>query len=81
MDMLVNARNGTRSEHSLEFLSNSMGTLDKYEIKGRYLVMNNAAIHKAHKVQSLIEIRGYDATYFCSSFLHPTKLFWSKIQR
>lgn len=42
----VNARIGTRREHFLEFLSSAMVTLDQHGMKGRYLFMGNAAIHK-----------------------------------
>lgn len=46
------------------------------------LVMDNAAIHKVHEVQSLIETRGYKATYLppYSPFLNPIALFWSKVK-
>lgn len=78
----ANARIGTRSEHFLEFLSNVMDTLNQHGMRGRYLVMGNAAIHKVHEVQSLIETRGYKATYLppYSPFLNPIELFWSKLK-
>ncbi|EIE78266.1 hypothetical protein RO3G_02970 [Rhizopus delemar RA 99-880] len=41
----ANARIGTRSEHFIEFLIGVMDTLDQFDMKGRYLVMDNAAIH------------------------------------
>lgn len=59
----INARVGTRREHFLEFLSSIMNTLGKHGMKGRYLVMDNAVIHKVDKVQNLIQNRGYKATY------------------
>lgn len=62
-DVEVNTRVGTRSEHFLEFLSNVMDTLDQHGVKGRYLVMDNAAIHKVDEAQNLIENRGYKTTY------------------
>lgn len=31
---------------------------------GHYLVMNKAAIHIVHVVQSLVDMCGYKATYF-----------------
>jgi hypothetical protein len=81
-DVEVNTRVGTRSEHFLEFLSNVMDTLDQHGMKGRYLVMNNASIHKVDEVQNLIENHGYKATYLplYSSFLNFIELFWSKIK-
>lgn len=71
-DVEVNTRVGTHSEHFLEFLSNVMDTLDQHGMKCRYLVMNNASIHKVDEVQNLIENHSYKATYLplCSSFLN-----------
>ncbi|CEP09353.1 hypothetical protein [Parasitella parasitica] len=71
-----------RCEHFLEFLSNVMDTLDQHGMKGRYLVMDNASIHKVNEVQNLIENRGYKATYLppYSPFLNPIELFWSKVK-
>ncbi|CEJ00962.1 hypothetical protein RMCBS344292_18454 [Rhizopus microsporus] len=78
----VNARVGTRSEHFLEFLVGVMDTLDQFDMKGRHLVMDNAAIHKVTEVQSLIKSRGYKATYLppYSPFLNSIELFWSKVK-
>ena len=51
-------------------------------MKGRHLVMDNAAIHKVTEVQILIESRGYRATYLppYSPFFNPIELFWSKFK-
>lgn len=59
-----------------------MDTLDQHGMKGRYLVMDNASIHKVDEVQNLIENRGYKATYLppYSPFLNPIELFWSKVK-
>lgn len=78
----VNARVGTRREHFLEFLSSAIDTLDQHGMKGRYLVMGNAAIHKVDEVQKLIENRGYKTTYLppCPPFLNLIELFWSKVK-
>lgn len=59
-----------------------MGTLDKHEISGRYIVLDNAAIHKVAAVQGFIENRGYKAGYLppYSPFLNPIELFWSKVK-
>lgn len=46
----VNARVGTRSKHFLEFLVGVMDILGQFGMKGRYLVMDNAAIHKVTEV-------------------------------
>lgn len=78
----VNARVGTRSEHFKEFISNVMDTLDKHNMQGRYLVLDNASIHKVSDVQDLIKCRGYKVAYLppYSPFLNPIELFWSKLK-
>ncbi|EIE92185.1 hypothetical protein RO3G_16896 [Rhizopus delemar RA 99-880] len=77
----ANARIGTRSEHFIEFLIGVMDTLDQFDMKGRYLVMDNAAIHKVTEVKDLIASRGYKVIYLppYSPFLNPIELFWSKM--
>ncbi len=78
----VNARVGTRSEHFIEFLIGVMDTLDQFDMKGRYLVMDNAAIHKVTEVKDLIASRGYKVIYLPPylPFLNPIELFWSKVK-
>jgi hypothetical protein len=76
------AKIGTRSEHFLEFIEGVMDTLDKHDMKDRYIVMDNAAIHKVSEIQEAILKRGYKPI-----FLHPyspllslIELFWSKLK-
>ena len=59
-----------------------MDTLDQFDMKGRYLAMDNAAIHKVTEVQSLIESRGNKVTYLppYSPFSSLIELFWSKVK-
>lgn len=59
----VNARVGTRSKHFLDFLGSLMNTLDQFDMQGRYLVMDKAAIHKVNEVQELIASRDYKVAY------------------
>ncbi|KAG0759456.1 hypothetical protein G6F22_019373 [Rhizopus arrhizus] len=40
------AKVGTRAEHYLSYLSNVMDILDRNNMRGFYLVMDNAPIHK-----------------------------------
>lgn len=42
--MVINGKVGTRSEHFLAYLNNVMDTLDKNNIKGQYIVIDNAPI-------------------------------------
>ena len=48
--MVVNGRVGTRTEHFLTYISNVMDVLDRNNMKGHYLVMDNAPIHTPVKV-------------------------------
>jgi transposase len=58
------ARIGTRTEHYLGYLENVMDVLDKNNLKGHYLVMNNAPIHKPATVRSCIEKEAINAYTF-----------------
>jgi transposase len=80
--MVVNGRVGTRTEHFLTYISNVMDVLDRNNMKGHYLVMDNAPIHTPVKVRELIESRGYRCLYLppYSPFLNPIEEFWSKVK-
>ncbi|KAG2216119.1 hypothetical protein INT45_011319 [Circinella minor] len=79
---VVNARIGTRTEHLIVFLNKVIDILDENDIKGRYLVMDNAPIHTNLPIARLVEQRGYKCTYLApySPFLDPIKEFWSKVK-
>ncbi|KAL1933526.1 hypothetical protein VTP01DRAFT_7616 [Rhizomucor pusillus] len=60
------AKNKSKDDHNLgcnlyiRFLKATMDEMDKYEqMKGHYLVMNNAPIHKADDISRYIESRKY----------------------
>ena len=77
---MVSGRVGTRTEHFLAYISNVMDVLDKNDMKGLYLVMDNAPIHSPVKIRDLVESRGYKCLYLppYSPFLNPIEEFWSK---
>lgn len=79
---LVNGRVGTRTTHYLQFLQKTMDVLDANDLRGRYLVMDNAPIHKSDEVQNLVSSRGYKCMYLpvYSPFLNPIEEMWSKIK-
>jgi hypothetical protein len=80
--MVVSGRVGTRTEHFLAYISNVMDVLDTNDMKGHYLVMDNAPIHTPVKVRELVEGRGYKCLYLppYSPFLNPIEEFWSKVK-
>lgn len=79
---VVNGRIGTRTTHYLQFLASTMDVLDQNDMKGRFLVMDNAPIHRSPEVQNLISSRGYRCIYLppYSPFLNPIEEMWSKIK-
>jgi transposase len=81
-EVKINGKVGTRTEHFLVYLTNVMNTLDKNNIKGQYIVMNNAPIHKSKVIKTLVEERGHKCIYLppYSPFLNPIEEFWSKVK-
>jgi transposase len=59
-----------------------MDVLNKNNMQGYYLVMDNAPIHTPAKVLDLIESRRYKCLYLppYSPFLNPIEEFWSKVK-
>ena len=59
-----------------------MNVLDRNNMKGHYLVMDNAPIHTPAKVRDLVESRGYKCLYLppYSPFLNPIEEFWAKVK-
>ena len=54
---------GTRAEHYLNYLSSVMDVLDRSNMSGFYLVMDNAPVHKPATVRNLRESKGYRCGY------------------
>ncbi|KAG1098393.1 hypothetical protein G6F42_017998 [Rhizopus arrhizus] len=73
----VNGRVGTRAIHFLEFLDGVLTSLDQNGMTGRYIVMDNATIHKTDEIRNYIQERGYKAAYLpsYSPFLNPIEEF------
>lgn len=80
----VKITKGTNTDHYLAYLSNVMDVLDLNNLKGFYLVMDNAPIHgpRGKKVIDYIVGRGYKCVYLppYSPFLNPIEEFWSKVK-
>lgn len=74
---------GTRAIHFLKFLDGVMNCLDMNGMQGRYIVMDNATIHKTDEIKYYIKERGYKAIYLppYSPFLNPIEEFWAKVRR
>lgn len=74
---------GTVAGHYLSFLKSTMGEMDKFgNMKGHYLVMDNAPIHKAEDICRYIESREYRCAYLLSYLpeLNPIEQFWSAVK-
>ncbi|KAI8636197.1 hypothetical protein BD408DRAFT_321915, partial [Parasitella parasitica] len=50
----VNGRVAARAIHFLEFLDGVLTSLDQNGMTGRYIVMNNATIHKTDEIRNYI---------------------------
>lgn len=79
---------GTTTNHYIAFLRDTMDMMDQYpQMKGFYLVMDNAPIHTRPEIDVLITARGYQCVYLppYSPELNPIEQFWavtkSKIKR
>ncbi|KAL1934995.1 hypothetical protein VTP01DRAFT_4135 [Rhizomucor pusillus] len=74
---------GTATGHYLSFLKVTMDEMDKYpQMKGHYLVMDNAPIHKSDDISKYVESRGYRCAYLPSYApkLNPIEHFWSVVK-
>ncbi|CEP10482.1 hypothetical protein, partial, partial [Parasitella parasitica] len=74
---------GTVTGHYLSFLKATLDEMDKYpEMKGHYLVMDNAPIHSSIDMGKYIHSRGYRCVYLppYSPELNPIEQFWSVVK-
>jgi hypothetical protein len=74
---------GTVTGHYMKFLEKSMDEMDQYpELKGHYIVMDNAPIHTADQIDEMITARGYRSIYLppYSPELNPIENFWSIVK-
>ena len=74
---------GTVTRDYLNFLKATLDEMNKYpEMKGHYLVMNNAPIHSSTDIGKYIHSRGYRYTYLppYSPELNPIEQVWSVVK-
>lgn len=78
----VRKTTGTNADHYQEFVKSVIDILDKAGLKGMYLVMDNASIHRSKGLQELVEARGHKCCYLppYSPFLNPIEECWSKMK-
>lgn len=65
------------------FIAKTLDEMDKFpEMKDFYLVMDNAPIHTSQDITTMVEARGYKATYLppYSPELNPIENFWSFVK-
>lgn len=70
---------GTITNHYLRFIDDILEEMDKYpEMKGHYLLMDNAPIHTSNLIRVAIKSRGYKCIYLppYSPELNPIEQFW-----
>lgn len=74
---------GIMTGHYLSFLKATLDEMDKYpEMKGHYLVMDNAPIHSSIDIGKYIHSRGYRCVHLppYSPELNPIEQFWSVVK-
>ncbi|KAG2226244.1 hypothetical protein INT45_005916 [Circinella minor] len=74
---------GTIGEHYLQFISDTMDIMDEFsEMKGYFIIMDNAPIHVPEIIDPIIMQRGYTPVYLppYSPELNPIEQFWSIIK-
>ncbi|GAA5795413.1 hypothetical protein HPULCUR_000770 [Helicostylum pulchrum] len=70
---------GTTGEHYLQFISDTMDIIDEFsEMKGYFIILDNAPIHASEIVDLIIMQRGY--TQWTFQELNAIKQFWSIIK-
>ncbi|KAG1442606.1 hypothetical protein G6F56_010995 [Rhizopus delemar] len=79
----TNLKRGTVTVHYLSFLKATLNEMDKYpEMRGHYLVMDNAPIHSSTDIGKYIHSRGYRYVYLppYSPEMNPIEQFWSVVK-
>lgn len=74
---------GTITNHYINFIKDVLAEMDKFpEMKGHYLIMDNAPIHTGKIIGEMIKERGYKCIYLPSYFpeLNPIEQFWSVVK-
>jgi transposase len=81
-DTAVVKKKGTTSNDFLEFIEQVLTTIDAAGMSYKYLVLDNASIHKSLMVKDWVEQRGYQMVFLppYSLFLNPIEEFWSKLK-
>ena len=66
----------------MEFIEQVLANIEAHDLPYRYLVMDNAAIHRTTDVKDWITERGFEIIYLppYSPFLNPIEEFWSKLK-
>ncbi|KAG0786612.1 hypothetical protein G6F62_008901 [Rhizopus arrhizus] len=74
---------GTTGEHYLQFINDTMDIMDEFpEMKGYFIIMDNAPIHVPEMIDPIIMKRGYTPVYLppYSPELNPIEQFWAVIK-
>jgi transposase len=76
----ISVPKGTTSGHYLNFINDTMDIMDEFpEMRGFFIVMDNAPIHVPDSIDPIIEKRGYKPVYLppYSPELNPIEQFWA----
>ncbi|KAG1372799.1 hypothetical protein G6F61_010727 [Rhizopus arrhizus] len=74
---------GTTGEHYLQFINDTMDIMDEFpEMKGYFIIMDNAPIHVPEMIGPIIMKQGYTPVYLppYSPELNPIEQFWAVVK-
>jgi hypothetical protein len=77
------ASKGTTTAHFIKFMNELLDVMDlDQSLKGSYIVMDNASIHKSNPMKRMIESRGFHVMYLppYSPELNPIEQFWAIVK-
>lgn len=77
------ASKGITTQHFVKFMNELIDIMNKNGVvKGSYIVMDNASIHKSQPMIREIKSKGYRVMYIppCLLELNPIEQFWAKVK-
>jgi hypothetical protein len=79
----ISVPKGTTSGHYLNFINDTMDIMDEFpEMKGVFIVMNNAPVYVPEIIDLKIKKRGNTPVYLppCSPEINPIEQFWAVLK-
>lgn len=73
---------GAKTNHFIHYIRCLLHVLKELNLRNKYIVMDNCAIHKDNAIKQLVEEDGHHLLFLppYSPFLNPIEECWSKIK-